>query len=143
MAPILPTPPPTSLPPSNSIPIPQPPSSLLTRSQKFIEENQRLILLGCAVAAASGAGYYLYTRSSGDGGPSTSSESSSSASARGKKAKRSKKKSAGGKSLKGEGTDGPLLEEIEKPADKTVGEALNSGEKSVEKEEGPSHLAGE
>ncbi|WWD20858.1 hypothetical protein CI109_105335 [Kwoniella shandongensis] len=126
MAPILPTPPPASIPVPN-IPVsaaPAPPSSLVTRTQRFIEENQRLILLGCAVLAASGAGYYLYNRSDKPSGSSSSSSSSSSSAAAtggagsSKKNKKKKKKSASEKEkfLRNEGEQGPLLEEIPQPA---------------------------
>nr|XP_019050831.1 mitochondrial outer membrane 72K protein [Kwoniella bestiolae CBS 10118]OCF29761.1 mitochondrial outer membrane 72K protein [Kwoniella bestiolae CBS 10118] len=122
-----------------SQPIAPPPSAggLLTRTQKFIEENQRLILLGCAVLAASGAGYYLYsTRNSG---PSGDAGSSSSASAPGgssssKKNKKKKKKASSAKDekyVKGEGDKGPLLEEIEQPKQEKKVEKVES-----EKEEG-------
>ncbi|WWD07113.1 hypothetical protein V865_005210 [Kwoniella europaea PYCC6329] len=101
---------------------------LLTRTQKFIEENQRLILLGCAVLAASGAGYYLYsTRSSGAGPSGDAGSSSSSApgtSSSAKKNKKKKKKASSSakdeKFVKGEGDKGPLLEEIEQPKEKKV-----------------------
>lgn len=108
--PPLPTAPPTSIPtPSASVSPTSPPSSLLTRTQKFIEENQRLILLGCAVLAATGAGYYLYSR------PDKSSPSTPTA-APSKKNKKKKKKGGEKKDdkyLKNEGDRGPLLEEIQ------------------------------
>ncbi|OWZ75289.1 mitochondrial outer membrane 72K protein [Cryptococcus neoformans Bt85] len=108
--PPLPTAPPTSIPtPSASVSPTSPPSSLLTRTQKFIEENQRLILLGCAVLAATGAGYYLYSR------PHKSSPSTPTA-APSKKNKKKKKKGGEKKDdkyLKNEGDRGPLLEEIQ------------------------------
>jgi import receptor subunit TOM70 len=105
----------------------------LSRTQKFIEDNQKLLILGAAVAVSAGAGYYLYNRSS-DGKPGSSGSSSSSstgAAAGAKKNKnKKKKKSTGDKGLKGEGLEGPLLEEIEpKPA-------------AVDKSEGPEHLKG-
>jgi import receptor subunit TOM70 len=116
-----------------------PPQSLLTKTQRFIEENQRILLLGCAVAAATG-GYYLYSRSpssntTSDGKPGSSSSSSSGS----KKNKKKKNKKGGMQSgfLKGEGNDGPLLEEIEKP--KTAPSA--GGEAAVEQAAESSHLS--
>ncbi|WRT70870.1 uncharacterized protein IL334_007869 [Kwoniella shivajii] len=137
--------------PPASIPVPSqpiaPPTSLLTRSQKFIEENQRLILLGCAVLAASGAGYYLYSNRSiggGSGGSSSASaesgsgssstENTAGASASSKKNKKKKKKSGDKKDekfLSNQGEKGPLLEEIEQPKDEKKVEKVE-----VEKEEG-------
>ncbi|WWC65177.1 uncharacterized protein I303_107791 [Kwoniella dejecticola CBS 10117] len=128
MAPIAPpahivTPSQPSVPVSVPVSAPSAPSSLLSRSQKFIEENQRLILLGCAVLAASGAGYYLYSSRSGGsaGGSSSSSKDSTiggagagSSSSASKKKKKNKKKS-NSKFVEGEGDKGPLLEEIEQP----------------------------
>ena len=134
--------------PPAAVVVPAPPSSLFTRTQRFIEENQRLILLGCAILAASGTGYYLYNRpssSSSSGGRDGAGSASGSTSpttpggttatgAAKKKNKKSKKKTAtGGASglqsgfLKGEGTDGPLIEEIQKP--EAAGQA-GSAEKS-------------
>ncbi|KAK4689665.1 hypothetical protein P7C73_g431, partial [Tremellales sp. Uapishka_1] len=135
MAPLLPTPPPTSIPPAGSVPI-QPPPAFLTRSQKFIEEN-RLLLLGCAVVAAGGAGYYLY--SSRQPGSSSSDPSPPSSSSSSKKKKNNKKKKNG---LKGEGTDGPLLEEITPKAAAEDGTKTKKvDEKEKEKKEEKDHLA--
>ncbi|KAK8850687.1 hypothetical protein IAR55_004607 [Kwoniella newhampshirensis] len=141
MAPILPTPPPASIPVPNvpiTAPRSAPPSSLVNRTQRFLEENQRLILLGCAVLAASGAGYYLYNRSSGSDKPGPSSPASSSSgggvagsSASSKKNKKKKKKSGEKKDekfLRNEGEQGPLLEEIPQPA----GERKEAGVKAPE-----------
>lgn len=98
----------------------------VSRAQRFIEDNQKAILIGCGVAAAAGAGYYLYTqRGSGSSGPSSGSSGSApaSGSSKNKKKKKSKKSE---KFLKGEGTDGPLLEEIKpKPAEKKVEEKVS------------------
>ncbi|WVR08724.1 hypothetical protein IAU60_005782 [Kwoniella sp. DSM 27419] len=150
MAPIAP---PASIPvPSVPVSAPIPPASasqtLLTRTQKFVEENQRLILLGCAVLAASGAGYYLYSNrsggsgssgsakgSSGSGDESTSSASAGVAGGSSKKNKKKKKKSAGDKFVKNEGEKGPLLEEIEQPAGPKV------EEKKEEQAQQDTHLA--
>nr|GFD60367.1 hypothetical protein [Tanacetum cinerariifolium] len=78
-----PTPPPASISvPSQSVP----PQSFITRTQRFVEENHRLILIGCAVAASAGAGYYLYNRSSESDRPGPSGSAS------GKKTKKNKKK---------------------------------------------------
>lgn len=129
-------------PPNPSTPLVPVPSSaspsILSRTQKFIEDNQKLLILGAAVAVSAGAGYYLYNRTS-DGKPGSSGSSSSSstgAAAGAKKSKKNKKKKSNGdKGLKGEGLEGPLLEEIEpKPA----APAATAG-----KSEGPDHLKGE
>lgn len=131
-----------------SVPVPTstpshaiPPQSLLTKTQRFIEENQRILLLGCAVAAATG-GYYLYSRSpsansTSDGKPGSSSSSSSSA----KKNKKKKNKKGGMQSgfLKGEGSDGPLLEEIEKP--KTAPAPAGGDEAGVQQPAASDHLS--
>ena len=125
-----------------SIPTPPPPTtapsqSFLTKTQRFIEENQRLILLGCAVAAAGGAGYYLYNRPTDK--PSGSSGSSPTSSSKKKNKKKNKKNGSGlqGGFLKGEGAQGPLLEEIEKPkqAEKEAGVVEEKAQ-----EPGTSHL---
>jgi len=140
-------------PPQAQFSVPTPPThatvpsqSLLTKTQRFIEENQRLILLGCAVAAAGGAGYYLYNRPpSSDSKPDSSSTGSSSSSKK-KNKKKSKKNGSGLQSgfLKGEGAQGPLLEEIEKPkqaaGEKSEGAAVE-GEKSKPQEAETSHLS--
>ncbi|GFZ51338.1 72 kDa mitochondrial outer membrane protein [Saitozyma sp. JCM 24511] len=143
MAPSYPIPPsagatvPLSAPTSAPLPVPAsalaPPSSILTRTQRFIEENQRLILLGCAVLAASGAGYYLYSRSGDKPGPS----SPGGASAAKKKNKKSKKKGGAkddGKFLRGQGDQGPLVEEIKKPASASAS-ATTEKDKVEEKKE--------
>ncbi|WOO81924.1 Mitochondrial import receptor subunit tom70 [Vanrija pseudolonga] len=103
-------------------PVEAPPSSLVDRATRWVEENQKLILIGAGVAAAAGAGYYLYSRSGeakgGDGAaapPSTGSSSS-----KNKKKKKTKKD----KFLKGEGTTGPLLEEITPPEKKADEKAV-------------------
>jgi import receptor subunit TOM70 len=155
MAPSYPIPPsagatvPLSAPTSASIPVPAsapaPPSSILTRTQRFIEENQRLILLGCAVLAASGAGYYLYSRSGDKPGPS----SPGGASAAKKKNKKSKKKGGAkddGKFLRGQGDQGPLVEEIKKPASASASSTTEKDkvdEKEAQVEDANAHLAGE
>jgi import receptor subunit TOM70 len=119
-------------PPQAQFSIPTPPApatapsqSFLTKTQRFIEENQRLILLGCAVAAAGGAGYYLYNRPSDKPTGSSGSGSSPTSSQKKKNKKKNKKGGSGlqGGFLKGEGAQGPLLEEIEKPkvAEKDAG----------------------
>ena len=97
--------------------------SLVARTQRWIEDNQRLLLLGAAVAAAGGVGWDLYNKpSSSSRKPGSSSGSADSSAAAGEggaagaaKKKKNKKKKAGGLKegfLKGEGSDGPLLEEI-------------------------------
>ena len=102
---------PLAVPPPGAIP----PPTLLSRTTRYIEEH-RLLILGCAVLAASGAGYYLYSSRSVPG--------PSSAGTKGKKHR--KKKSH----LEGEGTSGPLLEEItpeEKPVTAPVVEKKEDG----------------
>jgi len=139
-------------PPQAQFSIPTPPApattapsqSFLTKTQRFIEENQRLILLGCAVAAAGGAGYYLYNRPSDKSSGSSGSGSSSTSSSKKKNKKKNKKGGSGlqGGFLKGEGSQGPLLEEIEKPKQAQTeksGDAGVVGEKK-EQEPGTSHL---
>jgi len=139
-------------PPQAQFSIPTPPApattapsqSFLTKTQRFIEENQRLILLGCAVAAAGGAGYYLYNRPSDKSSGSSGSGSSSTSSSKKKNKKKNKKGGSGlqGGFLKGEGSQGPLLEEIEKPKQAQTeksGDASVAGEKK-EQEPGTSHL---
>jgi import receptor subunit TOM70 len=132
-----------------SVPVPPPSAptvnqSILTKTQRFIEENQRLILLGCAVAAAGGAGYYLYNRSSNDSKPSSGSSSTPGSSSSSKKKNKKKNKKSGLQSgfLKGEGSQGPLLEEIEKPK-QPAGEKSDAVEGSKEKaqDEATSHLS--
>lgn len=125
-----------------------PSQGLLSKTQRFIEENQRMLLLGCAVAAASAGGYYYYsTRSSSS---SSSGKPGSSSGASGSKKKNKKKKKGGASGLqsgflKGEGSDGPLVEEI-KPAPGTgTGTAEKqqdaAGEKQAQAQEpGTSHL---
>ncbi|ORY28008.1 hypothetical protein BCR39DRAFT_468703 [Naematelia encephala] len=117
-----------------------PPQSLISRTQRFIEDN-KLVLLGAAVLAASAGGYYYYTstrdgRGSGGGGkPGSSSSSASEGTGGSKKSKKNKKKKGGngdgGKFLSGEGSSGPLLEEIPQEV----------REKQENKEAESSHLA--
>ncbi|WWC72734.1 uncharacterized protein I206_106698 [Kwoniella pini CBS 10737] len=128
--------------------LPTPPSSILSRSQKFIEENQKLILLGCAVLAASGAGYYLYSNRSTNSSDGSSSSSSSSlkdstnsnnnnVSGSSKKKNKKKKKSNNSKFVEGEGDKGPLLEEIEQDQQKPQSEKkVEKSDSSDNKEEG-------
>jgi import receptor subunit TOM70 len=96
---------------------------LVARTQRWIEDNQRILLLGAAVAAAGGVGWYLYNkpssfRGSGKGGsasaPGDAASGEGGAAGAAKKKKNKKKKAGGMKEgfLKGEGTEGPLLEEI-------------------------------
>ncbi|ODN99615.1 mitochondrial outer membrane 72K protein [Cryptococcus wingfieldii CBS 7118] len=110
----LPTPPPPSI-PAPSAPLPAstlaPPPSLLSRTQKFVEENQRLILLGCAVLAATGAGYYFYSRPDAPGPSSPAGGESASKKKNKKKKKSSEKKDE--KFVRNDGDKGPLLEERE------------------------------
>lgn len=107
---------PTYIPPAaDLVPLPPPPG-LMERATKFVEENQKLILVGCGVVAAAGAGYYIYSsRSAGGPGPSGSSSApGEKPSGKNKKKKKSKKND---KFIKGEGSEGPLLEEIQPKAE--------------------------
>lgn len=143
MAPVPPPQAPFSVPPPAPAPAVNVPSqSFLSKTQRFIEENQRLIILGCAVAAASGAGYYLYSRNSG---PSSGSAAAGGDNGKSASKKKNKKKKKGGNGsglqsgfLKGEGSQGPLVEEIEKPKPQ-AGTTTVEGEKT--QETGTSHLA--
>lgn len=96
-----------------------------------------MLLLGCAVAAASAGGYYYYsTRTSStsgsDGKPGSSSSSS-------KKKNKKKKKGLQSGFLKGEGADGPLVEEIKPAFTAAAGAEKEAGEKQTQ-EPGTSHL---
>ena len=100
--------------------------SLVARTQRWIEDNQRILLLGAAVATAGGIGWYLYNKPSssssrgkpGSGaagaGAGDAGSAEGGASGAAKKKKNKKKKASGLKEgfLKGEGAEGPLLEEI-------------------------------
>ena len=116
--------------------------SMLGRAQKFLEENQKVILLGCAVAVSAGAGYYIYSgRSSPLSGPGSPGPSTSS-----KKSRKSKKKKGGKEDgvLKGKGSDGPVVEEIPGKAAELSSEKEAAKAAEVEKQEaGTSHLNGE
>jgi import receptor subunit TOM70 len=107
--------------PAATLQAPEPPTTLVERASRFIEDNKNLILIGAGVAAAAGAGYYLYSRN-GRSGPSNGAKPSTGAgsgSSKNKKKKKSKK--TGDKFLKGDGLDGPLLEEIKpKPTEKAA-----------------------
>lgn len=139
----------TSFPPpsANAPTLNAPPSTLITRTQKWIEENQRLLILGAAVAVVGGAGYLLYNRppprSTGGRGGSGSGISGSEAGelgAGGKKKKSKKgKKGTGLKDgfLAGEGDEGPLLEEIPQSEQK------KPVQEEVKKEVVPDDLEGE
>jgi import receptor subunit TOM70 len=136
MAPLPPPPPPAppvTLPSSHPVPSSKTTDSLLTKSQKFIEEN-KLLVLGAAVLAVSGAGYYLYTTNAAANKPRARIEKDASSSdeeevgaaspggvagksekkkkKKGSKSK-SKKKSAAGSSLDklANSEESPLLEE--------------------------------
>lgn len=100
-------------------------SAFLDRTKRFIDDN-RAVLLGLGVLAAGGILYYNYSSSSSSsrgrgsaGGDASSAGSSGSSSSSKNKKKKNKKKSA---FLKGEGLDGPLLEEI-KPSDQKTAPA--------------------
>lgn len=138
MAPLPPPPPPAppvTLPSSHPVPSSKTTDSLLTKSQKFIEEN-KLLVLGAAVLAVSGAGYYLYSTNAAANKPrariekdgsSSDEEDVGAASAggvAGKSEKKKKKKGSKSKSKKKSGAaagssldrlakseDSPLLEE--------------------------------
>lgn len=144
---------PASFPPLSGAQIPsqpllQPPSSasstLIHRTQKWIEENQRLLILGATLAVVGGAGYLLYNRPpaprSGGGDSEKAGSGEGSTTAASKKNKKKKgKKSTGSTGLRGEGEDEPLLEEITKKEE--VGK--KEGEKEKVVETAPDHLEGE
>ena len=98
-------------------------------------------MIGCGVLAVSGAGYYLYNRNGSPlGGSDGSNKAGGSSSSASKKKKKNKKKGGSGLQsgfLKGDGADGPLVEEIEKPKPKAT-EGVAEGEKQ---ESATSHLA--
>lgn len=108
------------VPPHNPT-IPTPSTSFLTKTQKFVEEN-RLLVLGAAVLAASGAGYYLYTRSPGSGSGSSEGKKGG----YNKKNKKRKGEKEKEKFLKGDGAEGPLVEEIERPVEKPAVEDVET-----------------
>ena len=99
------TPPPASAPSIGARTPPIPPPSLITRGQRFLEENWVPVLIGCGVLAAGGA--YLYTRQNDSSGPSTGLEEK-----KDRKGKTKKKKHSGQGRPLGEGSDGPILEEL-------------------------------
>jgi import receptor subunit TOM70 len=112
----------------------------LTKTQRFIEDNQKALLIGCGVLAVSGAGYYLYNRNGSPlGGSDDGNKAGGSSSSASKKKKKNKKKGGSGLQsgfLKGDGADGPLVEEIEKPKPKAT-----EGVEGEKQESGTSHLA--
>lgn len=136
MAPLPPPPPPAppvTLPSSHPVPSAKTTDSLLTKSQKFIEEN-KLLVLGAAVLAVSGAGYYLYSSNAAANKPrariekdgsSSDEESAMAGGVAGKSEKKKKKKGSKSKSKKksagaatgssldrlSKSEDSPLLEE--------------------------------
>lgn len=111
MAPLPPPPPPAppvTLPSSHPVPSAKTTDSLLTKSQKFIEEN-KLLVLGAAVLAVSGAGYYLYSSNAAANKPrariekdgsSSDEESAMAGGVAGKSEKKKKKKGSKSKSKK-------------------------------------------
>lgn len=106
----------TPLVPVPSHATPAAPSSIISRTQKFIEDNQKLLILGAAVAVGAGAGYYLYNRPSPRDGSSGSGSGTAGTAGSSKKSKNKKKKKSGAdkdKFLAGSGLEGALLEEIE------------------------------
>jgi import receptor subunit TOM70 len=130
MAPLPPPPPPpVTLPSSHPVPSAKTTDTLLTKSQKFIEEH-KLLVLGAAVLAVSGAGYYLYSSSAAANKPrariekdssSDEEETGAAAGVAGKSEKKKKKKSSKSKSKKktadssldrlSKSEESPLLEE--------------------------------
>ncbi len=103
------TPPPASLPgivvPQHTTPIP--PQSLITRGQRFLEDNWVPIVIAVGVLGVGGYVYYSNAqRDEGLGG----SGSRSGVGGEKKKGKGGKKKK--NVHLAGEGSDGPLVEEI-------------------------------
>lgn len=141
MAPVPPHQATFSVPPAAPAPSVNVPSqSILSKTQRFIEDNQRAILIGCGVLAVSGAGYYLYNRNGTPLGGSDDGNKPGGSSSASKKKKKNKKKGGSGLQggfLKGDGADGPLVEEIEKPKAKAT-EGVAEGEKQ---ESATSHLA--
>lgn len=117
MAPLPPPPPPpVTLPSSHPVPSAKTTDTLLTKSQKFIEEH-KLLVLGAAVLAVSGAGYYLYSSSSAANKPrariekdssSDEEETGAAAGVAGKSEKKKKKKSSKSKSKKKSAADSSL-----------------------------------
>lgn len=119
MAPLPPPPPPAppvTLPSSHPVPSARTTDTLLTKSQKFIEEH-KLLVLGAAVLAVSGAGYYLYSSSAAANKPrariekdssSDEEETGASAGVAGKSEKKKKKKSSKSKSKKKSAADSSL-----------------------------------
>ena len=99
------TPPPASAPSLGAIAPSMPPPSLITRGQRFLEENWVPVLIGCGVLAAGGA--YLYTRQNDPSGPSTGLDEK-----KDRKGKTKKKKHPSQGRQFGEGSDGPLVEEL-------------------------------
>lgn len=95
--------------------------SILDRTSRFVRDNKVAVTAFTALVVA-GTGYYVYTNSNrysgNDGGSDSGSQDGSSekvsggAGASGSAAKKNKKKSKSKKFLKGDGTNGPLLEEI-------------------------------
>lgn len=108
--------PPVTLPSSHPVPSAKTTDTLLTKSQKFIEEH-KLLVLGAAVLAVSGAGYYLYSSSAAASKPrariekdssSDEEETGASAGVAGKSEKKKKKKSSKSKSKKKTTADSSL-----------------------------------
>lgn len=135
---------PVSFPPLSGVPVPpvQPPSApstLIHRTQKWIEENQRLLILGATLAVVGGAGYLLYNRPPARSAGTGDSEKGSSGGEGSTTSKKNKKKKGKKSGLRGEGEDGPLLEEITKKEE--VGKKAE--EKKPEVESAPDHLEGE
>lgn len=123
-----------------------PSQTLLDRTSRFIEKNRNLLLIGATVAVSAGAGYYLYNRSSPSDehdpeGDSEKAGGSGGVSASGKNKKKKKGKKSNGKYLKGEGLEGPLLEEVQ-PEQGTSGQEKSVPTKKEEKKENDP-LAGE
>jgi cytoskeletal protein RodZ len=124
----------SSLPPSSIAPS----NSLVSRTQRWVEENKYLVL-GAAVVAAGGMGYYLYANqpaalvernkektvgeSSSDEDARSNVPGSTSQKSKKKKKSKSKKSSSTGKS-----DQGPLLEERDPEEVKRLQEARREEE---------------
>lgn len=127
MAPIINPPPASQVPigvPGNlaNFPSQSTSESILDRTSRFVRDNKVAVTAFTALVVA-GTGYYVYTNSnrysSNDGASDSGSQDGSSEKVSGGAgasgsgaAKKNKKKNKSKKFLKGDGTNGPLLEEI-------------------------------
>lgn len=156
--PLVPVAPPAAIPASSLPPTSvAPPNSLVTRTQRWVEENKYLVL-GAAVVAAGGMGYYLYANQppaiaprKEKSGESSSDEDVSRTGLAGDNTapKKKKKKSKSKKSGVNKSADqGPLLEERDPEEVKRSQETKQAQESSskpapsAEEVEKPSYLEG-